>query len=46
MLPGMNGFEICRRLRKANIQTPIVMLTAKTEESDVVMGLNLGPTTT
>lgn len=42
MLPGMNGYEICQELRKENLQMPILMLTAKNEESDVVLGLNLG----
>ena len=42
MMPRMNGFEICQRLRAANIQTAIIMLTAKGEEDDIVRGLNLG----
>ncbi len=42
MLPRMNGYEICRRLRRARVATPILMLTAKGEESDVVLGLELG----
>ncbi len=42
MLPRMNGYEVCRRLRREGIQTPVMMLTAKTEESDVVLGLELG----
>ena len=42
MLPGMNGFEMCRRLRKAGIDVPILMLTAKGSELDRVMGLDLG----
>jgi DNA-binding response OmpR family regulator len=42
MLPKMNGYEICRRLRRQRIQTPILMLTAKADESDVVLGLELG----
>ena len=42
MLPGMNGFEICKTLRDRQINTPIIMLTAKSHEEDVVLGLNLG----
>jgi two-component system phosphate regulon response regulator PhoB len=44
MLPGMDGLEVCRALR-ADAQTrtiPIVMLTARTEEADVVSGLEIG----
>jgi DNA-binding response OmpR family regulator len=42
MLPGMNGEEICRSLRSAGITTPIIMLTARNEEIDKVLGLELG----
>jgi DNA-binding response OmpR family regulator len=42
MLPKINGYEICRLLRKENLDMPIIMLTAKGEESDIVLGLNLG----
>ncbi len=44
MLPGIDGLEICRRLRsqESTKDTPIIMLTAKGEESDVVKGLELG----
>ncbi len=44
MLPGMNGMEICRRLRResATRRTPIIMLTAKTGETDKIAGLELG----
>ena len=42
MLPGINGYEICRLLRKEGLDFPIIMLTAKGQESDVVLGLNLG----
>src|SRR5947208_710654 len=42
MLPRINGYEICRRLRKEQLDMPIIMLTAKSQESDVVLGLNLG----
>jgi DNA-binding response OmpR family regulator len=42
MLPKINGFEICSRIREKKIDTPIIMLTAKDQEQDIVMGLNLG----
>jgi DNA-binding response OmpR family regulator len=42
LLPGMEGAEICRSLRKQNIHTPILMLTAKGQISDRVEGLNSG----
>ena len=42
MLPEKNGFEICRELREEGNKTPIIMMTAKTEESDKVMGLDYG----
>ena len=42
MLPEINGFEVCRLIRKENLGMPIIMLTAKGEESDIVLGLNLG----
>src|SRR4051794_35533450 len=42
MLPGKDGFEVCREIRKAGIHTPIVFLTARTHETEKVMGLNLG----
>jgi len=42
MLPKINGYEICRLLRQEGLVMPIIMLTAKSEESDVVLGLNLG----
>ncbi len=42
MLPRMNGYEICRRLRRERLEIPVLMLTAKGEESDVVLGLELG----
>ncbi len=41
MLPGMDGFELCQRIRESST-VPIIMLTAKTEESDKVKGLALG----
>jgi DNA-binding response OmpR family regulator len=42
MLPKINGYEICRFLREEKMDTPILMLTAKGQESDVVLGLKLG----
>ena len=42
MLPKINGYEICRLVRKEKLDMPIIMLTAKGQESDIVLGLNLG----
>lgn len=42
MLPEMDGLEICRRLRLADISVPIIMLTARSEETDKIKGLNIG----
>lgn len=42
MLPGKNGYDICRELREEGDETPVIMLTAKTEEIDKVLGLELG----
>jgi len=42
MLPKINGYEICRLLRGKDITVPIIMLTAKGQESDIILGLNLG----
>ena len=42
MLPEISGFEVCRRMRHAGIQTPVLMLTARGQEVDRVMGLDLG----
>lgn len=41
-LPGMDGLEICRRLRMEKIDTPVIMLTSKSEEIDKVLGLEIG----
>jgi DNA-binding response OmpR family regulator len=42
MLPTVNGYEVCRLVRKEGLDTPIIMLTAKGQESDIVLGLELG----
>lgn len=42
MLPKVNGYEICRLVRKQGIDVPIIMLTAKGQEQDIILGLNLG----
>jgi len=42
MLPGMDGLELCRRLRSQNINIPVLMLTARSSELDRVLGLELG----
>ncbi|MEM1296318.1 MAG: response regulator transcription factor, partial [Verrucomicrobiota bacterium] len=42
MLPIVNGYELCQALRREDIKIPVIMLTAKTDESDVVLGLGLG----
>jgi len=42
MLPGLNGYEICRRMREEGMDTPVIMLTARGEEADKVRGLDIG----
>src|SRR5262249_32793239 len=42
MLPKQDGFEVCRRVRRAGVDTPIVLLTAKTQEAEKVVGLEAG----
>lgn len=42
MLSGMSGFEVCQRLRGRGSRVPIIMLTARTQESDRIRGLDLG----
>jgi DNA-binding response OmpR family regulator len=42
MLPGMSGYEVCRKVREEGDATPILMLTARGEEADRVLGLDLG----
>jgi len=42
MLPNMDGYEVCRKIREEHLQIPIIMLTAREEELDKVLGLELG----
>jgi DNA-binding response OmpR family regulator len=42
MLPRLDGFEVCRELRRARTKTPIILLTAKSQEAEKVLGLELG----
>ncbi len=42
MLPRINGYEVCRMIREQKLDMPILMLTAKGQESDILLGLNLG----
>jgi two-component system alkaline phosphatase synthesis response regulator PhoP len=42
MLPGMSGFDACRELRRQNFDAPIIILTARAEETDRVVGLEIG----
>jgi len=42
MLPGKDGFDVCRELRRGGQRTPILMLTAKAQEAEKVLGLELG----
>ena len=42
MLPGVNGMEICRKIRLSNNQMPILMITSKSEEDDKIAGLDMG----
>ena len=42
MLPGRDGFEICREWRRAGLKTPVIMLTARTQEAEKVLGLEHG----
>jgi DNA-binding response OmpR family regulator len=42
MLPGISGYEVCRQLKEQLPALPILMLTARSQESDIVTGLNLG----
>jgi DNA-binding response OmpR family regulator len=42
MLPELNGYEVCSHVREKGLDMPIIMLTAKDQEADIVLGLNLG----
>jgi len=42
ILPRKDGFEVCRELRRAGVRTPIILLTARTQEAEKVLGLELG----
>jgi two-component system copper resistance phosphate regulon response regulator CusR len=42
MLPKLNGFEVCQKLRAATNHTPVLMLTARSQDRDIVQGLNTG----
>lgn len=42
MLPSMNGFDICKAIREKDKSQPIIMLTAKTADEDIIQGLSLG----
>ncbi len=42
MLPKKDGFQVCRELRRAGVQTPIILLTARTVEAEKVLGLQIG----
>ena len=42
MLPGLSGYDVCRQLRTRKVATPVLMLTAKSQEIDKVVGLDLG----
>lgn len=42
MLPGKDGFDVCRELRRGGLRTPILMLTARTQEAEKVLGFELG----
>ena len=42
MLPGRDGFEVCRELRRSGVRTPIIVLTARTHDAEKVLGLELG----
>ena len=42
MLPGMDGFTVCNRIREKNRELPIIILSAKTSEQDIIEGLKLG----
>ena len=45
MLPMKDGYEVCRDLRRARVRTPILMLTARTQDAEKVMGVDMGADT-
>ena len=42
MMPGVDGYEVCRRIRRADLNVPVIFISAKSEEVDRVVGLELG----
>jgi DNA-binding response OmpR family regulator len=42
MLPNKDGFEVCRELRRGGLKTPIILLTAKSQEAEKILGLDVG----
>ena len=42
MMPIMNGYEVCSKLREAGVKVPVLMLTAKDNDKDIVLGLDSG----
>jgi DNA-binding response OmpR family regulator len=42
MLPGKDGFDVCRDVRRAGLKTPVILLTAKAQEAEKILGLDLG----
>ncbi len=42
MMPGLSGYDVCRKIRSANPQVPVMFITAKGEEIDKVVGLEIG----
>ena len=42
MLPGRDGFQVCRELRRSGVRTPIILLTARAQDAEKVLGLELG----
>jgi DNA-binding response OmpR family regulator len=42
MLPGRDGFDVCRDIRRAGVRTPVIMLTARSQEAEKVLGFDVG----
>lgn len=42
MLPSIDGFQVCRKLRESGVTTPVLMLTARTQDQDIIEGLDVG----